>query len=257
MRSDMAKILVERPRPGSRYGRMSRRLARRRQASCNFDQLPAKHGMRRGYDWSDRKELNENLKPLQRFLVSRVGHKWDKVYAEIRARIDPANAVQQHIMTHLYDFVDKARVTPDGQVEFISQWGTIRRSRYSWREEFYIDPQDGLLKRKITEKDRKRWAQQRKQEQAEEKARRIVLDTMTEFRRIDGIWYRVEYAPLSPRAARTSAGANGTVVTEWHQPKAYDVLKKALVTEGSRYAAHKRHLTKKELRTYRLKNTPV
>ena len=85
MREDMAKVIVERPRRGgdrSRRGRIG-----------NFELLPAKEGMRRR--WTDHKDLNENLAPLRRFLMSCVGRRWDAVYAELNEHLAVRNAVQQ------------------------------------------------------------------------------------------------------------------------------------------------------------------
>jgi hypothetical protein len=104
-RADMAKVLVERPRRGGQYHRQGRPLA--------VELLPTKEGMRRR--WTDRKELNEHLAPLRRFLGSRVGRRWDSVYAELSAQLTPRNAVQQHVRSHLTDFVAlHLVVAPDG-----------------------------------------------------------------------------------------------------------------------------------------------
>jgi hypothetical protein len=65
MRPDMPKILVERPRPPSRVpcGRDGRKF--RDQSDAPF--LPMKAGYR------DLKSLNENLRPLARYVARQVG----------------------------------------------------------------------------------------------------------------------------------------------------------------------------------------
>ena len=83
MQTDMAKVIVERPRCGGQRSRKGR--------IRNFELLPTKEGMQRR--WTDQKYLNENLAPLRRFLASRVGQRWDAVYAEINEQLAPRNAV--------------------------------------------------------------------------------------------------------------------------------------------------------------------
>lgn len=114
MRPDMAKVIVERPR---RAGYVTKGHGRVR----DMEDLPRNEGMTRPHrmNWGG-KELNENLAPLRRFLLSRVGHKWDAVYSEISENLKATSAVQQHVRDHVNDFViTKVRVDADGCL-----WGT-------------------------------------------------------------------------------------------------------------------------------------
>ena len=95
MREDMAKVIVERPRIGGQGNRKGR--------PQSFEELPSKEGIRQRI--SDEKGLNENLAPLRCFLANQVGRPWNKVYAEICANLKPTSTVQQHVRTHLADFV--------------------------------------------------------------------------------------------------------------------------------------------------------
>src|SRR5947209_3737612 len=98
MREDMAKVIVERPRIKPRNTRKGRRV--------DPDDLPAYEGMRRAHAWrGERKQLNENLAPLRRYLAKQVGRPWDKVYSEISTHLRVDNVVQQHVRDHLHDFV--------------------------------------------------------------------------------------------------------------------------------------------------------
>jgi hypothetical protein len=99
MRDDMARVIVERPRiPDFKDRRKGR--------SRPLEALPAHEGMRRPHLLhGDGKTLNENLRPLRRYLERQVGRPWDKVYAEIAANLRVDNAVQQHVRDHLRDFV--------------------------------------------------------------------------------------------------------------------------------------------------------
>jgi hypothetical protein len=240
----MAKVIVERPRAGGQKNRKGRRQ--------NIDELPVKEGIYRGI--SDRKNLNENLAPLRRFLTSQVGRPWDKVYAEICANLKPTSTVQQHVRAHLTNFVAlKLRVNEVGVLEHHGWRGPDAQ----WYQPFYVDPRDGILKQTVSEKERRRKAQQRRQELAAAKdtLEKIVLGPMTELLRFDGIWYRVEYAPMPAPVTRVRTDSDGTTRTETSQLGAYDVLRRSHVTSGARYAVKKRQLTTEELRRQRLKNT--
>lgn len=151
MRADMAKVLVERPRPGSREGsRPSKSYKKRcRKAMAHPDGAPARERMKDRYGWT--RPFNEHLGPLRRYIESQVGRPWDKVYAEICSHIDRGNVVQKHILTHLFEYVVTNVVLIDGEPHH----GGGDRARYGlplggdgWRRFFwYVCPKSGLLKR--------------------------------------------------------------------------------------------------------------
>jgi hypothetical protein len=130
MRDDMARVIVERPRIPASKARKGRQR--------NLDNLPSHEGMRRGAALrGDRKTLNENLKPLRRYLEKQVGRPWDKVYSEIAAHLRVDSTVQQHVRDHLKDFV---AVKPR---RGISSWRSFRYPL--WYQRLYVDPITGLL----------------------------------------------------------------------------------------------------------------
>src|SRR5580704_14540837 len=98
MRDDMARVIVERPRIKAFNNRRGRGVA--------WDDMPCHEGMRRARALrGDRKQLNENLAPLRRYLERQVGRPWNKVYSEIAQHLRADSAVQQHVRDHLRDFV--------------------------------------------------------------------------------------------------------------------------------------------------------
>jgi len=100
MRSDMHKVIVERPRRG---GGVRTRRGRRR----DYDDLPSREGMKRRHVLAgSEKALNEHLSPLERFLRKQVGRPWNAVYRDICARIRPDSAVQLHVRQHIRDYVE-------------------------------------------------------------------------------------------------------------------------------------------------------
>ncbi len=181
MREDMAQVIVERPRIKPFNSRKGRRQA--------LDDLPTHEGMRRAQALrGDRKQLNENLAPLRRYLESQVGRPWNKVYAEIAARLRVDNTVQQHVRDHLRDFV---AVTPRRN---ISGWRAPIGGGLWWQR-LYVDPVTGLLCRtdKLPEERARRRARRNKVATPIE---RVPLSEDRELRLIDGLWYEVRLAPL-------------------------------------------------------------
>lgn len=212
MREDMAKVIVERPRRGG-SGRLKGRLNR------DLESQPNKQGMK--YRLASTKSLNENLAPLRRYLASQVGRPWSKIYSEISANLKATNAVQQHVRDHVKDYVAvKVSVNKAGEPMVASRWW----SAY----DFYVDPRDGILKRAKTDSDkaRKRAKEQRRQRLAlaQSKVNTIKLAPGSDLRRLNGIWFAVNYS-LSP--------------------------------EGHEIIDQKRQLSTKELRQRDLKNHPV
>lgn len=179
MRDDMARVIVERPRHKPRNCRKGRRP--------DDEDMPSHEGMRRGRALrGERKELNENLAPLRRYLARQVGRPWNKVYSEIAKNLRVDSTVQQHVRDHLRDFV---AVEPR----------RIAYSRYMsatlWWQPFYVDPATGLLcrtDRLPEEKARRR----RNRQRAPAPVERIALGDNEELRLIAGLWYHVRLAPL-------------------------------------------------------------
>lgn len=97
------------------------------------------------------KWLSENLSPLRRFLLRRVGHPWNQVHAEICAHIRLSSAVQKHVLDHLWHYVERHPV-------FIDNWPHHAQARRYGRSEghgysplsdygrsFYVCPDTGTL----------------------------------------------------------------------------------------------------------------
>src|SRR5262245_5855102 len=114
MREDMAKVLVERTRGGRRIRFNLRRCAFERKSRSKHDQDALAERM--PIRFSRTKYLSENLEPLKRFLRSRRDRPWYQVYAEIRRGLAPKNAVDMHIMQHLWGYVLRTRRDVNGKL---------------------------------------------------------------------------------------------------------------------------------------------
>jgi hypothetical protein len=120
MRPDMFKVIVERPRVGSRWYNASVKHDRNRVKTDDVDDLPSRLPIKP--KTGNFKYLNENLSPLRRFLVSRVGDSWDDIYSEISKYIKPGNTVQEHVRDHLKDFVEMNTALIDGKVYYLAMY---------------------------------------------------------------------------------------------------------------------------------------
>jgi hypothetical protein len=146
----MYEVIIERPRGGSGWGRPWPRLVPWRlydhddDGACDGGSTKVRMGPRGRTKW-----LNENLAPLRRFLLSRLGRQWDAVYGEICAHISLDSAVQKHVLLHLHQYVEKNPV-------FINGWphhpiaGGKQRNDYrplrGWGHDFFVCPETGQLR---------------------------------------------------------------------------------------------------------------
>jgi len=261
MREDMFKVIVERPRlihgnwlGGGREPGFRQRMAR--------EDVPAKVGMRASHN--SRKWLNENLTPLRRFLEKQVGRPWNKVHAELLQGIDQRNTVQQHILTHIENFVHLAvraepRVDGHGRVRGYRFFGNDWRGRplpvEESRRPLFVDPRTGLLR--VTGADAYRAEQHRRREadaQAANRETRRVVNHGIELRKHEGVWYEVKLAPTpGPRIAGWQY-QRMTPSERKALPGHYDALLKRPVTrnECEHYVVAKRQLGHNELRRHGL-----
>jgi hypothetical protein len=248
MRPDMHKVIVERPRrawdPQNRTVRADRR-ARRDLDIEGLDALPHRGPIEP--DRGSRKWLNENLAPLLRFLRRRVGRPWDAVYGELRAHLAPKNAVQMHVIQHLFQYVDRNVVVVDGQICSSRPYFWLSgapRPLYDDGRTFYVCPETGRLCRpKARPPWRVRTPKAPDPDRLEAPDGRLCL-------RLDGQWYAISRARI-PVATREPAPRDAV----FHLPADATPLdrRRALYGDGDLYARTKRQLSHAELRTLGLR----
>jgi hypothetical protein len=87
--------------------------------------------------------LSENLSPMFRFLQSQVGRPWNKVHQDLCEHVSFDNAVQKHVLTHVFDFVALHVTLVDGTLHGWRRYGGRHRLDPG---QMYVCPQTGLLK---------------------------------------------------------------------------------------------------------------
>jgi hypothetical protein len=204
MREDMSKVLVERPRAGHRSGEMTSRHARRTynqnlrhvgdednyrfDAGGNTESISAKtrHPKR------SPKEFNENLNPLRRFLRSRLGQPWDKVYSEIMAGLNMKNTAQYHVWQHLISLGEvETKTYMEGNTIMIA--GSSPREVGDWyTEEFYVHPKTGVLCSSPSR--RPSWFFDRNKKMTQTQLSYIdSKKPLTQYHQINNIWYEIQF----------------------------------------------------------------
>lgn len=143
MRDDMTKVIIDRPRFGHRDP--SRKKGYRKYVQqTGLEQLPQRETMLGRWRGKGR-YFNDHLAPLWRFLQSRVGRPWNRVYQEICQHVSLNSVVQKHLLTHVDRMVAiRVEVSEDGALA----WGPDERRQYPLRPgDFYVCPRTGILKR--------------------------------------------------------------------------------------------------------------
>lgn len=135
MRPDMFKVIVERERRGG-----GRAKIKSRRVSADSD-LPEREGIKWRFQkqW-ELKELNENLNPLWRFLLSRINRPWVNVHSEIASQLDTRSVVKKHVLDHLYGWVElDPRFDAMGNALYAPHNASRRWITPKIRHGFYVD----------------------------------------------------------------------------------------------------------------------
>lgn len=202
MRDDFAKVLVERPRHGHHrsFGEQ------RHRKDFKDDELyyGGRESMKKRYDsYTDRKSFNEHLNPLRGWLRSVLGKQWDKSYSELRKNFDARSTINNHILEHLWDYVETHAFVENGKTMCHVQYVYDSSARIvpikQCSKDYFVCPKDGTLKivNKVTRKVAVRTREIAARE-AEAKVFRVVNDHQ-HLHFIHGVWFVFEIRTL-PKA---------------------------------------------------------
>lgn len=201
----MKKVVVEKPRRGSRQRNNKFGARLRYVPDHDYDEQPKKARGFESYTAGSRKWFTDVLGPLSGFLRKNVGRPWDKVYSELSAGLDKRKTTGMHIFQHVKDMVaTDCYCGPDGRVYHL-QWSQEREVTG-----LYVHPRTGLLC-EVSPQMRRRREQQ-------EAAKFLRVSDHLGYQKHDNIWYRVK---LEPRFVRWSGG---------RRPVIWDIFLKKQVT---------------------------
>ncbi|MGD2181264.1 hypothetical protein [Lusitaniella coriacea] len=220
------RIVIERPRNGMRIS--SRRIKGHKKELERITREASEDGLLQPYLIKVRnptKYFSDNLSPLRNWLDSKVGQPWDDVYSKLCRNLDITTLSGQHILSHVWDFVERHVVMIDG-VPYRKERQTYPLG--GWWERFYVHPETGILCRIPKYKTQK----------PETRDDIVDVDPYHEYRKLNEIWYFITFENLPLEG------------------KVRDVLLRVeLDCDTARnkhgllmYACHKRNATKKEIK---------
>ncbi len=225
MRSDMAKVIVERPRIFS--SSPSRKKGYRKYLqSVPVDELPRGEPMLGR--WKGRgKWLNEHLGPMRRFLRSNVGRPWNKIHQDLCEHVSFDNAVQGHVLSHIYSYVHLHVEVKDSATVY-SQVGRWQHRKLA-ENTMYVCPKSGILK--VVRASRRL-----------QPKKRFSTNGLTVYLHRDNLWWEVRL--------RSTKGVTGDRWDVWFELKVSQLTEYDCVTTygGEYYATSKRPLTQDETR---------
>jgi hypothetical protein len=263
VRTDMKKVLTERPRQGSIE---SYKSIRRRENRGDPDLLPSHQGIRRPY--RDPKEFSDLIGPLKRFLAGCVGRKWDDVWSEICDVLSPDSHIDNHLLLHVDMEVEQHVEIIGDDLYSIRPYHGLRRI---WKD-LYVDPRDGILYRNEDWRHFPTYPRPividgwsyRKGEDGilyplncyypRSPAGRYPMKLIGREKAmlIEGVWYWIEMAETPPARDVTYLDHGELKVRRVFSP-CYDVVRGETVHEG-RYHASKRQMCSRDLRKNGLRN---
>ena len=103
-----------------------------------FESIKFKHG-------GGTKFFNDNLEPLERYLISRVGKNWDKIYSELCNKLDKSTVPGLHVFNHLFDYVYLDTFMEGKNVYHIRYGRKTGLVSDGFRPRFYINHKTGQL----------------------------------------------------------------------------------------------------------------
>ncbi|MFN6567534.1 hypothetical protein [Dendronalium sp. ChiSLP03b] len=224
----LSEIVIERPRGGRRIS--LKKLTGFKKQLHKITEEASQDGLLNPYlikPINKSKYLSDHLGPLRRFLRSKVGQPWNDIYSELCQRLDPSTMAGQHVLDHLWDYVERHVEIIDGGI--YSKSNRQIQLDGSYRDRFYIHPQTGILcaVQKVP----------RKQKQKPEQTDVVIVDDYHQYHKLNEIWYLITFADFPPQTDYVMDVFKGLI------------HRSAAMSKGQKiYAASKQQCNKKEIR---------
>jgi hypothetical protein len=205
MRSDMGRVVIERPRTGSsNESPKVRHFPGRIDEDGDYDgliRLPSSPNKINGFlPKILEKNFTDLLGPLRRYLQKNVGRPWDKIYSEATESLKSGGWGVQHVfVNHFLGEVDR-EVYWDESGKLFSHRHSNRFRQWPVTG-FYVNPRTGLL----CHAKRQRYDKQPDRKEPDQ----VRLKNGANCVRIKGLWFVAHYKdfatlPAAERAALSS-----------------------------------------------------
>lgn len=243
----MSKVVTEKSRDGHsmRYDVRGRRAKFKR---ADPTEAPIQEGIGKGRKATGQyKSLSDLIGPLQRYLHSKIGHSWNKVFSEIAQHL-PANSVSGlHIRGHVKSEVEINPHHQDGKygsynlVHYGGRYTDLPEFHgWEFREytqgELYVDLRGVLRQAKKIPYPQK----------VQPITKKIVGDRV--YEKLEGIWYEVEYETRTRQVPIYSSVSYGFRKDDRAQPPV------TYRNENYVVLMNKKQLNRKDLKNLRLVN---
>ncbi|MDZ8257945.1 hypothetical protein [Nostoc sp. ChiQUE01b] len=187
----LSEIVIERPRGGRRIS--LKKVTGFKKQLYKITQDAIQDGLLNPYlikPTNKSKYLSDHLGPLRRFLRSKVGQPWNDVYSQLCQRLDPSTMAGQHVIDHVWDYVERHVEIIDGGFYSKPYQGYRTQLDVSHRDRFYIHPETGILcaAEKIP----------RKQKQKQEQTDIVIIDNYHQYQKLNEIWYLITFKYFPP-----------------------------------------------------------
>lgn len=190
MRPDMSRLSTAR---SFQFNGGERKLFTRGQMPANDELLPHRQSTRSATAHQTYLSITK-LGPVVKWLRQQAGRPWSAVYSELRSAFNRHNGAHQYILERVLRQVDIHNVffDDDGFACVPSSW-----SACSFKVDgLYVNPKSGLLC--YQELERMSNARRRAKRASEAPVHKVQVSPTLQLREVDGLWYWVELAPLTP-----------------------------------------------------------
>jgi hypothetical protein len=178
----LGEVVIERPRGGLRIS-LKKMTGYKKELKKITDEAAA-DGLLNPFLVKTRrrtKYFSDNLGPLRRWLRSHKGEPWDAVYQQICQLIETETLCGRHLLSHVWDLVEKDVELIDGVPYYKNPRFYFRGNRLGiYQEQLYIHPETKILL--LATKIKK----------SRPKADKIVtIDRYHQYHKLNDIWYLV------------------------------------------------------------------
>ncbi len=245
MRSDMKKVVTERPRAGG--GIKQPKGSNRQWQRYDEDSYPKGEKIRakwtKGYD--NAKEFTDVLGPLYHYLLKQVGRKWDAVYSDVVKNLPKGSVQNDHIYTHIWQFVEKNVVIIDGQACYngTRTHGVPIRSSGRY-DQLYVNPVTNLLCKAKKGKNRYSYGYS----EHEPYLPGVKVYPGVQYHKVKGVWYEVKVEEIKGKLADGVFTVFGGIKDEVLGRRYHSTSQLREVYGGDFIATSKRQMKKREIR---------
>ncbi|MGD1875782.1 MAG: hypothetical protein ACFB02_22405 [Mastigocoleus sp.] len=179
----LGEIVIERPRNGWRIS--LKKCSGYKKNLEKITQEATEDGLLNTYIIKPRNKtkcFSDHIRPLYKWLCSKIGQPWNDVYSELCKNLNIKGLSGQHILSHIWNFVELHVVLIDG-IPYRKSERDRPLPSYGRYEQLYVHPDTGILclvrevQRKVT----------RKYDDV------LIINSYHQYRKIKGIWYLITF----------------------------------------------------------------